>query len=87
MCAGTDAEGNIQVSVYEPVVSGQTVAFSPRYEIGTYPDITGYDIGLGGQAVVGTLEQGGDFGFYASMDGLTVERNRRLSGSCLRGGL
>ncbi len=64
-CAATDETGNIQASVYE----GSEDAFEPLYTIGTFPDITAYDIAPDGSAAIGTLETAGDSGFYAPVDG------------------
>ncbi len=66
-CANEGTTGNIQVGVYE--AEGST--FSKLYDLGTFPQITKYDIGPDGRSAVGTQESAGDSGFYAPASGVS----------------
>jgi hypothetical protein len=63
LCVSADASGNAQAAVYE------SSDFTLRYNIGTFPQITAFDVGPDGRSAVGTLETGGDSGFYAPAAG------------------
>ncbi len=63
LCASADPSGNVQAAVYE----GSD--FALRYNIGTFPHLTAFDVGPDGRSVVGTLEVGGDSGFYTPAAG------------------
>lgn len=67
LCAAADDENNTRLSVYTATDAGLSLA----YEIGVYPEITVFDIGPQGQAVVGTLETGGDSGFFTTEEGVS----------------
>jgi WD40 repeat protein len=64
-CANGDTAGNIQASVYQ--VSASTI--TRLYDVGTFPQVTRFDVGPDGRSVVGTLETAGDSGFYAPASG------------------
>lgn len=64
LCAA-DSGGNRLVEVYEMAED----ELASNYTIGTFPDVTSMDIGPLGQAAIGTLETGGDSGFFASESG------------------
>ncbi len=61
-CANEDAVGNVDTRIYAPGEPN----FIELFNLGTYPEITAYDIGTDAQAVVGTLESAGDSGFYGT---------------------
>lgn len=64
-CANQETSGDIHASVF----AGNAADFSLRYEIGTYPKVTAFAIGPDGRSALGTLEAGGDSGFYSPAAG------------------
>lgn len=73
-CAATDSAGNIETTVYRADTSGADgiPAYTLQTTIGTFPAITAYDIGPGGNAALGTQETAGDSGFFVPTDGEPV---------------
>lgn len=67
-CAVLDDDGNTQARIY----ARSTNQFAESYAIGTFPELTAFDIAADGASVVGTLEAAGDSGFYASADGTST---------------
>ncbi len=67
-CANEDTDRNIQASVYEADGSD----FTKLYDLGTFPQITKFDVGPDGRSAVGTQESAGDSGFYAPASGVAT---------------
>lgn len=68
LCA-TSASGNVEPTVYQTTASGEV---EHLYDIGLFPDVTVFDLGLDGQSIVGTVESAGVSGFYIAPDGAAV---------------
>jgi WD40 repeat protein len=65
ICAAEDTVGNVQVSIYQAGDPDLT----KLYDLGVFPQITGFDVGPDGRSAAGTQESAGDSGFYAPADG------------------